>query len=122
MFMSVRCVGYFSSVRTEVTLCSSSSSSSSTLRLRIGRSSFDFVFEEELVAAIALGLAFGAAGILFPLAGSLADEDDWEALTACLGGTMILFLVEITLPVVLPFRFLALDSFESTDADSEAES
>ena len=104
MLLSVRCVGYFSSVKTEVTLCSSSSSSSSTLRLRIGISSFDIVFEEVLVAGIALGLAFGAAGILFPLAGSLADEDDWEALAA-LEGTMILFLVEITLPVVLPFRF-----------------
>ena len=64
-------MGYFSSVRTEVILCSSSSSSSSTLRLHIGKSSFDFVFEEELVAGIALDLAFRAAGIL-PLAGSLA--------------------------------------------------
>ena len=81
-------MGYFSSVKTEVSLCSSSTSSSYTLRLRIGISSFDFIFEEVLVAGIAFGLAFGAAGVLFPLAGSLADAVDWTAL-ATLEGTMI---------------------------------
>ena len=104
-------MGYFSSVKTEVTLCSSSMSSSSTLRLRIG-ASFDFVFDIVLVAEIALGLALEVAGIRFPFAASLADG--WGFLAA-LEGIMILFLVEIALVDALPFRFGALDSFESPD-------
>ena len=67
MLMRVRCVGYLSSVKTEVTLCSSSMSSSSTLRLRIG-ASFDFIFDEAIEAGIALGLALEVAGIRFPFA------------------------------------------------------
>ena len=118
MLMRVHCVGYFSSVKTEVSLCSSSMSSSSTLRLRIG-ASFDFVFDEALVAGTALGLVLEVTGIRFPFAASLADG--WGFLAA-LEGIIILFLVEIALMDALPFRFGALDSFESTDDVTESES
>ena len=89
-------MGYFSSVKTELSLCSLSTSSSCTLRLQIGISSFHFDFED---------LAFGAAGVRFPLADSLEDVVD-EAAFATLKGTMIVFLVEIALLYDdLPFRF-----------------
>ena len=85
MLMSVRCLMYFSSDRTEVSLCSSSLSSSSTLRLRAEVVSFGFDFEELLAVVSAFGLVEGAAAVFLDRADSRVDVTGGVGLVALEG-------------------------------------